>query len=77
MTNTVRTLEEELEMFKLNWGGIRVSQYPDSLVYKVAPGWGRKAAESANRLIESLKLNLRAESNDFPANDGFFVEEKK
>lgn len=65
------TLEEELETFRKNWEGTRVTVKDDSLFYGVAWGYGGRASRRANKLIETLSLNLVAESST--ENSGFFT----
>jgi hypothetical protein len=65
---------DELEKFMVNWGGSKCKREDDCLIYSVAPLWGKRAAESANKLIRTLKLNLIAEDSGLLSSDSFTVK---
>ena len=78
MDNTIiLTLQDELEIFKTNWGSIKCFVDKEFITYKTTPGWSAKAATRANDLIKTLGLNLKAESTSFAANDSFCVKSAK
>lgn len=65
------TLEQELDTFRKNWEGVKVTVKDDSLFYGVAWGYGGRTARRANKIIAALGLNLIAESST--ENSGFFT----
>lgn len=67
------TTSTDLEKFREKYPSIRVNVYDDYLVYKVAVGYGKRAAIDANELIESLGLQLVAMPSSLPAMDSFSV----
>ena len=69
------TLEDQLTTFRENWEGMRVTVKDDSIFYAVAWGYGGRAARRANKLIETLNLNLIAESST--EGSGFFTVKLK
>lgn len=69
-------LEHELEIFRHEWGGVNVTAYDDSLVYRVAPKYGKKAAYAANIICKDLGLDLVAEGSALLADDSFCVKAK-
>lgn len=71
------TLKDKLDKFREAWGGVRVTQYEDKLVYSVTPSMSRRAATRANNLIEILDLDLVAIPNNRYPEDSFIVQLKK
>lgn len=68
-------MNEELEKFRVQWQGIEVTVHDDHLHYSVAWGYGNRAANRANKLIEAMGLNLIAESSSNTS--GFFTVKQK
>lgn len=68
-------LEDQLTKFRESWNSIKVTVYDDKLLYDVAWGWGGRAVRKANSLIESLGLNLIAETSS--EKSGFFTVKNK
>lgn len=71
------TLKDKLDKFREAWGGVRVTQYEDKLVYSVTSSMSRRAATRANNLIEILDLDLIAIPNDKYPQDSFIIQNKK
>ncbi len=62
----------EFETFRTQYPLSKVMVYDDFMVYKVGGGLAKKAAEDAQKLIQSLQLNLIAIPSPF--GDSFKVK---
>jgi hypothetical protein len=73
-----RHLQEDLMIFMQAYGGVKVSVYQDMLVYKVTPGYGKKAAFNAGIILKDLGMDDRLEAipADWLSNDSFSIVEK-
>jgi len=71
---TCKTLESDLEKFRVAYPSVRCFVDPNCIVYKTKRGGSDEAARRANTLIEELGLPLVAIGTSFNAKDSFVVQ---
>ncbi len=73
-------LADALMIFMERYGGVKVTAYSDMLVYKVTPGYGKKASFNATTILKDLGLDNRleavADDENWLSNDSFVIKER-
>jgi hypothetical protein len=70
----MKNINKQLEEFRKKYSSINVMVYDDYVVYRTPPGFAKKAAVKANKVIEELKLELTAIPTNFQKDDSFVVK---
>lgn len=70
----MKNINNQLEKFTKLYPSILGTRYDDYIVYRTAPGFAKRAAEKANRLIEKSNLELTAIPTTFTKDDSFVVK---
>lgn len=70
----MKNINKQLEVFRKKYSSTSVIVYDDYVVYRTPPGFAKKAAKKANKVIEDLKLELTAIPTTFQKDDSFVVK---
>lgn len=70
----MKNINKQLETFTKLYPSILGTRYDDYIVYRTAPGFAKKAAQKANKIIESENLELTAIPTTFLKDDSFVVK---